>query len=220
MKRRNGEATFKHDIYKEFNFICRTQQERDGWLAALEAHTAYIEQVAVKFSQEQQQAGNGGSNTPVPSDSRRGSFSIFGSSAANNSSKNNISRASRRASMALSAQKWSVFLNRNEKVVLMGIVEKPNPVGYRYLREMLLVQRQDPEDDPASAKSNGCRKRLIYIDSNSYEKKGEVLWLDSAGGKYPSVNVVRYCYCCYYNRVFIMLNIAILYSYIARWGFV
>lgn len=31
---------------------------------------------------------------------------------------------------------------------------------------------------------------MIYIDSNSYEKKGEMLWMDSTGGKYLSVKVV------------------------------
>lgn len=67
----------------------------------------------------------------------------------------------------------------------MGIVDKPNPVGYRYMRELLLVQRVDENDDNVV-----CRKRLIYIDSNSYEKKGEVLWLENSS-KFPKVSVVR-----------------------------
>lgn len=198
LKRRNGDATFKHDVHKEFLLVCRTQQERDGWLAALEAHTSYIENVALKYIQERDaaQAAKGESSPTAASateSGRRFSFTSSTSQRRSMTGQRNASRASRHASMALSAQKWSVFLNKNEKVVLMGIVEKPNPVGYRYLRELLLVQRQDTDDE--SGKVDGavvCRKRLIYIDSNSYEKKGEVLWLDAAG-KFPSVKVVRLC---------------------------
>lgn len=202
LKRRNGDATFKHDVHKEFLLVCRTQQERDGWLAALEAHTSYIENVALKYIQERDAAlAKGDSSPTAPAAGESGRRFSFTSSTSQRRSitaqgQRNVSRASRHASMALSAQKWSVFLNKNEKVVLMGIVEKPNPVGYRYLRELLLVQRQDADDD--AGKADGavvCRKRLIYIDSNSYEKKGEVLWLDSAG-KFPSVKVVRVLVSC------------------------
>lgn len=192
--------------HKELLMVCQSVAVKEAWLAALEAHTIYIETIALKFKQDMENNKGGtsskpGSRSPSPAPSPKNredaSYSIISalSSFSRRDGNNNItsgrpkvSRASRQASMTLSSQKWAIFLNRNEKMVLAGLVEKPNPVGYRYMRNLLLVKYETPEDGDQAPVA--CRKRLIYIDSNSYEKKGEILWLEDAKAVHPTVVAV------------------------------
>lgn len=214
--------------HKEFLMVCQSLDAKEAWLAALEAHTSYIETIALKFRQDMENnkttslTSNNltGSGAPSPttredrsysissaisSFSRRGSMNNSNNSI--NSGRPKVSRASRQASITLSAQKWAIFLNRNEKMVLAGLVEKPNPVGYRYMRNLLLVKYEAPEGSGDQGPI-ACRKRLIYIDSNSYEKKGEILWLEDARTVRPTITSVStlysiICFVLYFVNLFV-----------------
>lgn len=62
---------------------------------------------------------------------------------------------------------WMVYVDASlqETIVLCGLVNKPNPMGKQLLRELILTSR----------------KRLIYVDSQSLEIKGEIDWVTENG---------------------------------------
>jgi hypothetical protein len=79
-------------------------------------------------------------------------------------------------------------LNRYEDIVLHGIISKPNPLGIIHLIRELVLVRSDIE--AISDKSTPfVLKRLLYIDTNSYEMKGEIVWKSDASS-FPKVSKV------------------------------
>jgi hypothetical protein len=113
----------------------------------------------------------------------------------------------RDSSTQLSGQKWKIFFDKEEELILVGKVEKPNPVGYRHERELLLLrQGPPPVSGPNNTGGNSnnsnnnnnkrerdqrIRYRLIYIDNKSFVMKGDIVWwtlVSSPGNKNTVTN--------------------------------
>ena len=104
---------------------------------------------------------------------------------------NNKSGGARRVSVinaSAANQKWKVFLERGEELVTTGLTGKPNPVGIQLIREIILVRSPARDLAVEEQQQLPVSKRLIYIDANSFEMKGEIIWV--ANTKLPIVKKV------------------------------
>lgn len=244
----------------EFMMEASNLEEKYAWLAAIEAHTAYIESVANSgnFSVEQFPYGDsdviassnnnnnssdrqlsaspppqgrpvGGSNSPsnltpigsfsvAPSESDR----VKRSSVEVPMNANSGGGGGRRTSVInVSAvnQKWKIFIQKGEELVTNGLTGKPNPIGIQLIREIILVKSPAVTLSPEEAVLYPNSKRLIYIDANSFELKGEIKWI--AGEKMPTIKKVRsyetpltdHCLCIVsvlYDRLMILVLILLI----------
>ena len=64
-----------------------------------------------------------------------------------------------------SGNKPSRALSTTERIVLCGLVNKPNPMGATLMRQLILTSH----------------KRLLYVDPASMELKGEIEWHTHTG---------------------------------------
>lgn len=161
-----------------------SQEEKLAWLAALSAHTHYVEsslRVAAQVENRVNSAtpahsasNNSGTSTALvaadPTPGNLGSSVVLG--AANHTSSTGTATATTPVlNSALTAtndpKQWMVYVDaaKLETIILCGVVNKPNPVGKAMIRELILTSR----------------KRLIYIDSKSLEQKGEIDWNTNSG---------------------------------------
>jgi hypothetical protein len=147
-------------------------------------------QSAGDFTQEQQNAVIDNNSATALSErgreqeERRLSFSTMSTT----SKDKRNPKAVRSSLTSVNSQKWTVFLNRYEDIVLHGIISKPNPLGIIHLIRELVLVRSDIE--AISDKSTPfVLKRLLYIDTNSYEMKGEIVWKSDASS-FPKVSKV------------------------------
>jgi hypothetical protein len=218
VSKNNKEKGDKQEVSYEFMMEASSLEEKYAWLAAIEAHTNYIESVA--------QSGNYLQMFPPVDDENNNNTSTTNSIAKNPSSaslanspsntdlsaapnNNNISNneirnsptvtespndkarmistannGPRRVSVAnvssAANQKWKIFLKRDEELICNGLTGKPNPFGVQLIRELILV-----------ASRNENTKRLVYIDANSFELKGDIIW-SSKDTRYPTVKKVKW----------------------------
>jgi hypothetical protein len=210
----------KQEVSYEFMMEASSLEEKYAWLAAIEAHTNYIESVAQSgnymqmFPPVDDENDDNNKNSTTNSIAKNPSSASLANSPSNTDlsavpNNNNISNneirnsptvtessndkarmistannGARRVSVAnvssAANQKWKIFLKRDEELICNGLTGKPNPFGVQLIRELILV---------ASRSEN--TKRLVYIDANSFELKGDIIW-SSKDTRYPTVKKVKW----------------------------
>jgi hypothetical protein len=197
---------------KEFLMEATTLDEKYAWLAAISEHTSYLEQAL------------GNSIYPDPSDFTDNSIIITPKQVSASIKDNNMNRlpqieevpehVSESASaisspvnetpVAISNNKSDPYhpnviqeLGPNEEIVFSGLVGKPNPIGIHLIRELYLIVNKEVTD------ARPYTKRLLYVDSNTYEKKGELLW----NKRSPNIQVKKVNHQC-----FCIILLVLMYS--------
>lgn len=122
---------------------------------------------------------------------RRASFSTVLTANTMASVSGQQARKQIRSSMSnINSQKWTVYVERYEEIVCSGVISKPNPLGVIYLvRELILVQTNPHKLSEEARKKPYTYKRLLYVDTNSYDLRGEICW-QTDSKKNPTVKKV------------------------------
>ena len=112
-----------------------------------------------------------------------------------------VSGGPRRQSMikssvnSINSQKWTVYLERYEDIICSGVISKPNPLGVIHLIRELILVKTDVNRLPESMKGKPYTyKRLLYVDTNSYDMRGEIRW-QTDSKKNPVIRKVSIMIC-------------------------
>lgn len=175
----------QYETHKLFSFACSSQVEQDSWFAAIHAHIMYMEILVMKHRNDYlrpsyiqpKMTRSVSSSISSPTVLKQRRTSGVGGYLASNISSPSMDSSSlskrRKSSTQLSSAKWSVFVDNeiDENIKLVGKVEKPNPVGYCHVRDLVLV------DAPSSRDSmHRVNRRIFYVDGSIFSVKGEFKW--------------------------------------------
>lgn len=187
---------------KEFVMEAATLDEKYAWLAAISEHTSYLEQCL------------GNSIYPESTDFTENSVIITTKPATLSMKDGNVNQLPQIAEempehesesavasptdetpapVATTSNKQQSAqyhaniiqeLGPNETIVFSGLVGKPNPIGIHLIRQLILIVNNEVTD------ARPYTKRLLYVDSNTYEKKGDLLW----DKKSPNISLKKVCF--------------------------
>jgi len=153
-----------------------TLEEKYAWLAAVSEHTSYLEQALTNELLPDPNDFNETNNNDIPN---------------SNLTQDTTASDALHRTVSVNTNEWArkhpkatQYVRHNEEIVYSGLVGKPNPVGIHLIRQLfLIVNKEVSEERP-------YHKRLLYLDSNSYDMKGEVLWSTKA----PKIEVKKVSY--------------------------